>query len=78
MGVHDPRTAAMHRAAHLPRVQAPAEQAGGGGARAGLVGVAREQLHALTEVIAHEREQVLHGALLAAREAIAMMQKEDH
>ena len=58
--------------------QAAAEQPGRGARAADRRAVARQQPRVLAEVLAHEPEQVLDDALLAARRAVAVVQEEDH
>ncbi len=78
VGVDDPRAGASDRVGDLLGV-APAAQEPGGGTGAAVVGaVALEELHLLAEVLAREPGEVADDALLPARDAVAVVQDEDH
>jgi hypothetical protein len=67
-----------HGALHLAGVEAAAQQPEGRSASAELARGSREQLAVLAETLAHEPEQVVDDALLPARRAVSVVQKENH
>ena len=74
----DPRAGASDRVGDLLGV-APAAQEPRGGTGAAVVGaVALEELDLLAEVLAREPGEVADDALLPARDAVAVVQDEDH
>ena len=78
VGVDDARAAAADGRRDVAGLQAAAEQAGGGAGAAERRAVARQQLRVLAELLAHEPQQVVDGALLTADRAVAVVQEEDH
>ena len=76
--MHHARAAQADGAGDLVGVQAAAQQAERRAATAQLGRGAREQLGRLVELLADEPQQVLHGALLAAGRAVAVVQEQDH
>ena len=75
---HGPRAGAADRGGHVVGRE-PAAQQRARRPRAPEHGrVALEQLDLLAEVLAHQPHEVLHGALLAARDPVAVVQEEDH
>ena len=74
----DPRPGAADRGGDVVGRE-PAAQQRHRGARAPQRGaVALEQLGLLAQVLAHEPQEVLDRALLAAGGAVAVVQEEDH
>ena len=67
-----------HGGGHLVGRQAAAQQPGGGPRPPHPGGVARQQLGALIELLAHQPDQVLERALLPAGRAVEVVQEEDH
>ena len=65
--------AATSSGARPPRSSATAARE-----RPSVGAVALEQLDLLAQVLAHEPQEVLDRALLAARDAVAVVQEEDH
>ena len=78
MRVHDTSPALPHGAPDLVGVEPATQQAERGTSAAELLGGACEQLDRFAEALAHEPQQVLDDALLAAGRAVAVVQEENH
>jgi hypothetical protein len=76
--VHDPRPRSPHRPRNLLRTQPAAQHPRRRLAAAEQSRIALEQLGILAEVLAHQPEKILYGALLAAAAAVPIVQEEDH
>jgi hypothetical protein len=75
--VDDARIRALDGLGDVVGIEPAAEQRAGSAGAAELRGVALEQLGLLAEFLAHERHQLVDGALLAAGRAVAVVEKED-
>ena len=78
MGAHDARAGQADGGNDVARVQTAAQQRDRGPAAAEERAVVAEQLGLLVELLAHQPHEVLDGALLAARDPVAVVQEEDH
>ncbi len=78
VGVDDAGAAPPDLGGHLAGVEPAPCQARRGCDAAEPARIAREQLGALSELVADEREQALDDPLLATGGAVAVVQEEDH
>jgi hypothetical protein len=69
---------AAHRGGHVVGVQAAAQQRHRRARAPERRAVAFEQLRLLAQVLAHQPQEVLDRALLAAGDPVAVVQEEDH
>ena len=76
--VHDARAGAADRLGDVARPQAAGQQPRGRPRPREGAGVALEHLGRLAEVRRHQPGQVLDGPLLAARDAVPVVQEQDH
>ena len=74
----DARAGAAHRGGDVVGRQAAAQQRDRRARAPQRRAVALEQLGLLAEVLAQQPQEVLDRALLAARDAVAVVQEEDH
>ena len=74
----DARAGAAHGGGDVVGLQAAAQQRHGRARAPQRGAVALEQLDLLAQVLAQQPLQVLDGALLAARDPVAVVQEEDH
>jgi hypothetical protein len=73
VGVHHPCAADPHGLGDIARREAAAQEPCRRARFAEASRVARQQLRGLPQTLAHERQQLLHHALLAAGRAIAVV-----
>ena len=78
MGVQDARLGAADGVRDVLRRQPAAQEPGRRAAVAERGGVALEHLRVLAQVLADQPSQVGDGPLLTAREAVAVVQQQDH
>ncbi len=78
VGVHDPGPGAADGVRHVLGGEPALQQPGRRAPVAERRGVAREHLRLLAQVLADQPREILDRALLAAREAVAVVQEEDH
>jgi hypothetical protein len=76
--VDDPRAGPPDRRGDVVRLEPAAEHPDRRAAAAERRGVARQQLRVLTELLAHEPQEVVDRALLSPGRAVAVVQEEDH
>ena len=78
VGVDHPRAVAAHGGGNAVGVQPAAQQARGRAPSPQRRRGAGKQLRPLAEALAHQPNQVVHHALLAAGGAIAVVQEQHH
>ena len=78
VGADRARARAAHRGGHVVGRQAAAQQGDRRARAPERRAVARQQLDLLAQVLAREPQEVLDRALLAPRDAVAVVQEEDH
>ncbi|MGH2916098.1 MAG: hypothetical protein ACRDMX_14035 [Solirubrobacteraceae bacterium] len=78
VGVHDARPSPSHGLRDVLRREPAVQQPGGRTPAVQLRRLSLEQLRLLAQSLAHEPQQILDGPLLAAGDAVTVVQEKDH